>query len=163
MNLAASVALRNVYRIECRDRHGNLKWVEEIKNLTVTEGLNHLLNTQFKSGAQVGTWHLGLKGTGSVVVGDTLASHGGWSEVTPYAGNRPALVLGSVANGAVNNQASPTSISINATQTIAGAFVCSVASGTVGVLYGAADFAEPRSMASGDTLNVTVALSAASA
>jgi hypothetical protein len=49
---------------------------------------------------------------------------------------------------------------MNATATIAGAFLCTVASGTSGVLFSAGDFTGgDKSVASGDTLNVTYTFS----
>jgi hypothetical protein len=54
---------------------------------------------------------------------------------------------------------------INATSTVGGAFLTSnsTKSGTTGTLFSAADFQSPgdRSVASGDTLNVTYTLSLA--
>ena len=52
---------------------------------------------------------------------------------------------------------------IAATATVAGAFLCSATSGTTGTLYGAVDFTSSRSVISGDTLQVTVTVTAASA
>jgi hypothetical protein len=78
---------------------GEVKWVEEFDNLVTTEGKNDILDKYFKGSAYTAAWYLGLKGTGSAAVGDTLASHAGWAEVTPYAGNRPAITFGTTAAG----------------------------------------------------------------
>ena len=43
---------------------------------------------------------------------------------------------------------------------IAGAFIASANTGTSGVLYSAGDFSASRAVANGDTLNVTVTVSA---
>lgn len=129
------------------------KWRETIHNLVTTEGKNDILDKYFKGSSYTAAWYLGLKGTGSAAAGDTLASHGGWSEVTPYSGNRPAITFGTTSSG--SNTASAVSYTINATATVAGAFVSSVNTGTSGKLYSAGDFAVSRGVASGDTLNVT--------
>jgi hypothetical protein len=49
------------------------------------------------------------------------------------------------------------SFTMNATTTIAGAFLCSVTSGTSGILFSASDFQSPgdRAVVSGDVLVVT--------
>ncbi len=133
------------------------QWTETFRNLVTTEGKNDIIDKYFKGSTYTAAWYLGLKGTGSAAAGDTLASHGGWSEVTPYSGNRPAITFGSTSGG--SNTASAVSISINATQTVAGAFIASVNTGTSGKLYSAGDFAASRSVASGDTLNVTPTVS----
>jgi hypothetical protein len=78
--------------------------------------------------------------------------------VTPYSGNRPAITFGTTAAG--SNTAAAVSYSITASATVAGAFVASVNSGTSGKLYSAGDFAAARSVVSGDTLNVTLTVSA---
>lgn len=146
-------APRFTYAIECFDRDGNLKWREEIENLVTTEGKNDIIDKYFKGSAYTAAWYLGLKGTGTAAVGDTLASHAGWSEATPYSGNRPAITFGTTSAG--SNSATAVSFTINATATVAGAFVSSVNTGTAGKLYSAADFAVSRGVASGDTLSIT--------
>lgn len=146
-----------IYRIECRDKHGNIKWTEEVENLVTNEGKDDLLDKYFKGSSYTAAWHLGLKGTGSVAAGDTLASHSGWSEVTPYSGNRPAITFGTTSSQ--SNTASQVSISCNASATVAGAFIASVNTGTSGILYSASDFSANRTVADGDTLNVTPTVS----
>lgn len=146
-------APRFTYAVECYDRHGKLKWREIIENLVTTEAKNDIIDKYFKGSAYTAAWYLGLKGTGSAAVGDTLASHAGWAEVTPYAGNRPAITFGTTSAG--SNTASAISFSINASATVAGAFIASVNTGTAGTLYSAGDFAASRSVLSGDTINVT--------
>jgi len=145
------------YRVECVGPDGKVKWVDEFRNLVTTEGKNDIIDKYFKGSAYTAAWYLGLKGTGSAAAGDTLASHAGWSELTPYSGNRPAITFGTTSAG--SNTASAVSISINATATVAGAFIASVNTGTSGKLYSAGDFAASRSVASGDTLNVTPTVS----
>lgn len=141
------------YKLECFDKNGDLKWSEEIVNTVTTQGKNDLLDKYFKGSTYTAAWYLGLKGAGSISAGDTLASHAGWSEVTPYAGNRPAITFGSTSGG--SNTASPVSFTINATSTVYGAFIASVNSGTSGILYSVSDLLADRNVESGDTLNVT--------
>lgn len=151
------------YRVECVGADGVVKWVEEVDNLVVNAGLNDLLDKYFKGSTYSAAWYVGLKGAGTIAAADTLASHGGWTEITAYTGNRKPLTLGSVSSQSVNNSGSPASFAINGSATVAGAFIASVDSGTSGVLYGAADFSSSRAVVNGDTLNVTATLTAASA
>lgn len=150
------------YRVECLGPDGAVKWVEEVSNLVTNAGLNDLLDKYLKGSAYTAAWYVGLKGAGTIAAADTLASHAGWTEVTGYSGSRKALTLGTVASQSVDNSASPAAFAINASATVAGAFVCAAASGTSGVLYGVANFASSRAVESGDTLNVTVTATAAS-
>jgi hypothetical protein len=96
------------------------------------------------------------------------AGAGGWTEVTPYSGTRPAATFAAATNAnpsVVTNTASPASFAITSTQTVGGAFLVSnsTAGGSTGTLFSAADFQSPgdRSVVSGDTLNVTYTFSLA--
>ena len=155
------VELTNIWTMTCLDSSGNVKWSETKKNLITTEGLNHILDSTFHASTQVTTWYIGLKGSGTPAAGDTLASHSSWSEITDYSGSRPAWTEGAASSGSMTNSSS-VDFSITGTATIAGAFLASAASGTTGTLYGVVDFASSRSVLSGDTLQVTVTVTAAS-
>ena len=154
-----------VFTVTCLDKDGNEKWVEIAPNLVVNTGLQ-MMNTQFFSGsAYTATWYVGLvNGTSATTTfsgGDTLATHAGWTENSSYGGTRKtatfgAATLSNVSN--INNSTSTASFTMNATATIAGAFLTNVASGTTpGLLFSAADFQSPgdRSVINGDVLLVT--------
>jgi hypothetical protein len=145
------------YGVECIGADGQMKWSENFSNLVTTVGKNDLLDKYFKGSAYTAAWFLGLKGTGTAAAGDTAASHAGWAEVNPYAGNRPTITFGTSASG--SNTATAVAYTINATATVAGAFVQSANTGTTGILYSAGDFSASRSVVSGDTLNVTLTVS----
>ncbi len=145
------------YDILCRSADGREKWRERICNLVTTAGKNDIIDKYFKGSSYTASWYMGLAGTGTKSASDTLSSHGGWSEVTPYNGNRPAITFGTTSAG--SNTATAVIYAINVSATIAGAFICSVASGTSGTLYSAADFAASRMVANGDTINITPTLS----
>lgn len=153
-----------VFTVTCYDKDGHEKWVDIAPNLVVNTGLQ-AMNTQFFTGsAYTAAWYIGLvNGTSASTTfsgGDTLATHAGWTENTQYAGSRKAAsfsaaTLADPSN--INNSASAASFTMNATATIAGAFLTNVASGTTGLLFSAADFQSPgdRSVVSGDVLNIT--------
>lgn len=153
---------RTIYKFECF-RRGDLVWTEEVDNLTVNAGLNDILNQYWKGATYTAAFYVGLKGAGTIAAADTMASHSGWTESAAYSNaTRPALTLGSVASQSVDNSASKAVFNINATATVAGAFVTtnSTVSGTTGTLVGAADFGSSRSVLSGDTLNVQITATA---
>ena len=159
--LKTKVGVTSTYLFEAFDKDGNLKWTEEVDNLVVTTGLNWLLDKTFKGSSYTAAHYVGLKGSGTVAASDTMSSHAGWSEVTGYSeATRETLTLGTVASGSVDNSASKAQFSINASVTVAGAFVTSdnTKSGTSGTLYGATDFSAARSLSNGDTLNITITL-----
>jgi len=165
MKLLNKIVRENHYVVECFGPDGKLKWSEEFDNLVPTVGLNDSLDKHLKGSNYTAAWYVGLvDGSPSPAAADTMASHAGWAEVTDYdEGTRPALVLGSVVAGSVDNSASKASFSINATVTIGGALLASVATkgGSTGVLYGIGPFAAgDREAQDGDTLNVTVTATA---
>ena len=149
------------YVVECIGADGQLKWTEQYVNTVMTLGKTDIIDKYFKGSAYTAAWFLGLKGTGTAVAADTLASHASWTEVTPYTGNRLGITFGTTSGGSNTATAVSYSITLAGPTTVAGAFVCSVASGTSGTLYSAGDFTLARAVVSGDTLNVTLTVSAA--
>ena len=156
------IGLANFWKVTCLDKDGNIKWEENKKNIIVTAGLNHILDVQFHATTQVTAWYIGLKGAGTPVAADTMASHGSWAELTGYAGNRKEWTEGAASAGSMTNSSS-VDFTINATATVAGAFLNTAATGTAGTLYGVVDFSSSRAVIDGDTLQVTVTVTAASA
>ena len=154
------------YRVECYDRDGNLKWVDEFDNLVVDEGLNDNLDKYFKGSNYTAAFYVGLTdGSPTVSASDTMSSHSGWNEVTAYdETSRPALTLGTVSNKSVDNSENKAQFTINADNTtIGGAFVTtdSTKGGTTGTLYGVGAFsAGDKTLDNGDILQVAITLTA---
>lgn len=160
------------YTVECFDKDGTLKWVSESKNLVVNVGLQYMAGSALAGATQVTTWYLGLYGAASSndpAAGDTMSSHGGWTEVTDYSeSTRPVATFAAATNAnpsVVTNTASKATFTINNTVTVGGAFLTSnnTKGGTTGTLFSAADFAAPgdRSVVNGDVLVVTYTFSLA--
>ena len=119
-----------------------------------------MLDKYFSGTSYTAAWYLGLvNGASSPTynAADTMLSHAGWTEFTSYSeSTRPAPTWTSASAGAKATTA--TSFSINGSGTVAGAFMTtdSTKSGTSGILYSAGNFTGgSRTVASGDTLNVT--------
>ena len=159
-----------VYRLECRDAEGNLKWTAESHNLVVNVGLQDMNDKYFTGSTYTASWYIGLYGAASSnnpAASDTAALHAGWTEITPYSNaTRPACTFGAATNAdpsVITNSLAPAQFNINATATVGGAFLISnnVKGGTLGILFSASDFQSPgdRNVSSGDTLNVTYTFS----
>ncbi len=158
-----------VFHVQCFDKDGNLKWEDQMHNLVVNQGLQDMNTQYFKGATYSAAFYLGLvtgPGSGTAyAAGDTLASHIGWTEFTNYSGSRKAVTFGTATTAdpsVISNSASPSQFSITGGGgTVAGAFLCTVASGTSGVLFSEADFQSPgdRVVVAGDTLNVTYTFS----
>lgn len=158
-----------VFRVQCFDSAGQLKWEDSMHNLVVNEGLEDMNNKYFKGVEYDAAFYLGLvtgPGSGtSYAATDTLASHGGWAEFTNYTGARKLVTFGNATEAdpsVITNSSSPSSFAISGDGgVVAGAFLCTVDSGDAGVLFSEADFNAPgdRTVVSGDTLNVTYTFS----
>ncbi len=169
--IGCSTVATTLYRVECYENYHRilgirvkrrkvpkLKWRAYFNNIVVTVGLNKLLDATFKSGLTTPAWYVGLKGTGTMLAADTMASHSGWSEIVPYSDStRPAFTPGTISSGAVDNSASKAVFNVNTGSTVYGCFLAAK-SGTTGTLYGGGDFGSSRAVLNGDTLNVTVTL-----
>jgi hypothetical protein len=157
-----------VFHVECFDKDGNLKWSTSEHNLVVNEGLQDMNTQYFKGSTYSAAFYLGLitgPGSGTTfAAADTLASKA-WTEYTDYAGSRKAVTFGTATTAdpsVISNSAAPSSFAISGSGgVVAGAFLCTVSSGTSGVLFSESDFQSPgdRTVVAGDTLNVTYTFS----
>ncbi|MCE5334107.1 MAG: hypothetical protein LLG06_05915 [Desulfobacteraceae bacterium] len=152
-----------IFSVECFDAEGNLKWRDTAENLVVNAGLNHLLDVVFHGVSQISPWYMGLIGASpTYAAADTLASHAGWTEFTGYTGNRQEFNEGAASSQQISNSGNAASFAIMGSGTVAGAFICSVNTGTSGTLFCEANFSQgAKSVSNGDTVNVTYTLSAA--
>ena len=155
--IESMIAPRLIYRMECFDADGALKWTEEFENLVTTVGRTDIVDKYLKGSAYTAGWFCLLAGSGTKAAGDTLASHAGWAEISAYSGNRPAITWGTTSSG--SNTATAVAFSMNANYTVAGAGICTVATTNSGTLYSVGDFAVARGGGSGDTINVTMTIS----
>jgi hypothetical protein len=163
-----------VFHFTCFDKNGNLKWEDSAKNIVVNTGLQDMNAKYFSGSAYTAAWYIGLvEGPASgntYAAADTLASHAGWTEDTGYTGGDRATATFDTATTAdpsvINNSGSVGVFTINATTTIAGAFLTNIEDNTdnVGLLFSVSNFTGgDRAVVSGDTLNVTYEFSLADA
>jgi hypothetical protein len=151
-----------VYTVTCVGADGVEKWSDTFHNLVVNQGLQDMNDKYFKAAGYTAVWYLGLvtgPGAGNTyAAADTLASHAGWAENTAYTGSRKTVTFGiptTADPSVVSNSASPSAFSMTGTATVAGAFL-STTTDNSGVLFSVGNFTGgDKSVASGDTLNVT--------
>jgi hypothetical protein len=154
---------------QCHEEHlaPVLAWEDHFENLVTTVGLCELIDGLFLEAPAAFTWYCGLIGDEDPNVyaaGDTLTSHSGWTEFTDYADNRKAWTNnGAASSGATSNSSSKATFAINDAGSVGGAFLCTAATGTSGILFGAGDFTATRTVESGDTLTLQVDPSVAAA
>lgn len=161
---------KGFYVAKCYDKDGNLKWEDNIINLVTTVGKNLALDTLFAGAAYTVTGpFLGLISSVSystIVVGDTMASHAGWTEAggtnaPTFTGNRQTAAFSAASAGA--KAMSPTLVyTMTGSGTIKGCFLVlgtgavATKDNTGGVLYSAGLFTGgDKVVSSGDTLTVS--------
>ncbi len=150
------------YVATCYDADGNVKWVDTFDNLVTTAGKNDALDKYLSGSSYTAAWYIGLISSTSYgagpAVGDTSASHAGWTEDVAYSqSTRPAAAFSSASAGSKALSSSLT-FSMNGTTTIKGSFLISnsAKSGATGILYSAGLFVGgDKIVASGDTINVS--------
>jgi hypothetical protein len=153
------------YDVVCHDAEGNELWRDQIENTITNEGLNHSLDCQFKTGYASPAWYMGLTdGTPTVAAADTLSSHGGWTEITAYSGDRKAVTFTAVSSQSTSNTGNENQFTMTGSATVGGMFLATAETGTSGVLYGGGAFTGgDRSLNASETITVTVTLSASDA
>jgi len=162
LGVGAGFGVGGYFEVTCYNPDGRVKWRDFAKNIVVNGGLDHILDVVFHGTTPVSPWYVGLKNSGSPAAGDTLASHSGWTENSNYSDNRKEFNEAAASGQSITNSANKASFSITSdSQSIAGAFLCSAASGTSGTLICVADFSSAKSCDNGDTLEVTYTVSAA--
>jgi len=154
---------------EIKARMATMTYVRDefgFDNLVTTGGKNDALDKYLAGSAYTAAWYLGIVDGGSTptyAAGDTMASHAGWTENQSYSQSARPTAAFSAASAGAKALSSALSFSINvATQTIAGAFLASVATkgGTTGILYSVGAFSGGnKSVTTGDTLSVSYSAS----
>lgn len=144
-------------------------WEDTFDNAMPDVALNLILSIVYGTTAKPGGYYIGLvtgPGSGNTyATGDTMSSHAGWTESTPYSDStRVACTFPATASSkSISNSASAAVFHINATATVAGCFLAdnSTKGGTSGNLMGVGNFSSgDKSVSSGGTLTVTVTATA---
>jgi hypothetical protein len=166
-----ALMLKGVFEVECRDKDGNLKWRDTIKNVVATVGKNVALDAYLAGAAYtvVGPF-MGLISsvdyTGVPVVGDTMTSHGTWKEAgatnaPTYTAPRKTCAWSGAASGSKALSAALSFVFTGA-GTVKGCFLVyftgavSTIDNTAGTLYSAGVFTGgDKVVVDTDTLNVS--------
>jgi hypothetical protein len=177
-----SVGIEGHYHVVCHDADGNLKWEQTFPNLVNAVGKELMLDTLLSgtSYTTVGPF-LGLISGSSptFAAGDTMASHGGWTEFINYTVGGSAVRGTASFSAASSTGASPTNVTTKTASaitytitgaggTVGGCFLVtgsgasSTQNNTSGTLYSAGAFGTAKITTSGDTVSVTYSTTATS-
>lgn len=153
-----------VYHMECYSPDGKLLWQTREENILPDEGRDYLMNAGLNVGAQFGSWFIGLyEGNYGPVAADTMATFpASATEITAYSETaRVELVDEPLASGLWANSVTKAQFTFTATKTVRGAFISSgsVKGGTTGVLLSAVLASSPKTVNTGEILQVVAGLS----
>ena len=179
-----TLGIEGFYRVECRDKDGNLKWEESFPNLVNQVGKELMFDTLLRTSGTYTTVgpFLGLISGASPTFGtgsDTNTSHAGWTEFINYTVGGSAVRGTAVFSAASSTGSTPTNVTTctasaitytitGAGGTIGGCFLVtgsgasSTQNNTGGVLYSAGAFAVAKITTVGDTVAVTYSTTATS-
>ena len=162
---AEQVRFKGHFHVEHYDKAGSLKATYRFPNGIKDVGLDKILEDMFNDGTGSEPWFLGLidnSGFTSDPVGDTMASHAGWTEFQTYTeAVRQEWTTGTATSRSITNSAT-VDFSINATVTLQGIFVVDVSAhspGNTGTLWSTALFPSTVAAVMGDTLKITYTVS----
>ena len=154
--------LKGFYPVIEHWRNGKKIGEYKFQNDITNEGKNLILEIMFHDGTQISSasWCSGLisnTGFTGLASGDTMASHGGWTEATGYTqSTRVAWGPGTAASQQITNS-TPMTFDMNATATIKGIFISSnnTKGGTSGKLWATGLFTADVPVVNGDQLKIT--------
>lgn len=166
-----TMSVHGRYSVTCLGKDGSVKWTENFDNLVTTEGKNHLLNNGLAGPATAVNVRMSLITSGTPVVGDTYATHAGFTELG--AGVVAARGTPTFNAASAGSKATSTAVafSVIGTGTVTGCAINAIVGavgnlGNVadtatagGILYSAGLFGSSKSVSNGDTLNVTYSTS----
>lgn len=167
------LALEGLWEIK-HVREGKVIYEEIGKNLLPYEGLNYVLDSALKGGAQHTSWYCSLfKNNITPALTDTanaaLGSSGSYGEVTDSdvepTTNRPQVIWGTITDGVVDNSDNRCEFTCVATSlTVYGGFVTTTQPklDNTGILLSAKRFSTARTLLQDDILYVVVRIVATS-
>jgi len=135
---------------------------EEFHNDITNVGLTQILNVMFGTQVKDPAYYIGLidnAGFALLSNTDTLSSHTGWAEGNPYVGDRKIWTPENATGQTITN-AMVRSFDITADASVYGIFMASAPNGTTGTLWSTAPFSAVKNVVTGDTINITYAVSA---
>lgn len=158
------------FQIECRDKFGKLKWVEDVHNLIPDAAINAFLDILFHGSTQITAWYCVLFENDFTPDGDETYATPGYTETTAYdEATRPAYTEAAASSKSITNSANKAVFTISGSKTLYGAAI--VGGGTAattkgdtaggGTLAACARFTSSRSVVDDDVCNLTYTLNGA--
>ena len=160
-----------IFEIECV-RNGKVIWREKTHNKVTNEGLDAILNIMLHATTQITTWYCALVESNTVAASGMTYAVPVYTETIAYdEATRPEYVEAAASSQSITNSASKATFTINSPKTMYGAALVGGGAGAStkadtassgGKLFCFALFGTARAVLSGDVINLTYTISAAS-
>lgn len=159
--------IHGIFHFECFDKEGNLKWVDEGRNIVTNQGKNGMMDSYLAgSPALAANWFMSLITAGTAIATSTYAVPTVTEITSGIVATRPTVSWS--ASSAGIKAATTTAFTIIGTATITGNMLVTATSsgstigntaGAGGILFSSSAFSGgSKSVSSGDTLNVSYQL-----
>lgn len=170
MKIVEGMRLKGTFTIVHRDKNGKILSKEKITNLVTNEGFDYMLNTALHGGSAISAWYFAPWKTNTApVVGDTYASPTNTeADAEISEGTRQEWAEGASSGQSVTG-ATAAKITAASNVTIYGAGI--VGGGTAattkadtaggGTLFASALFSAAKTLAAGESLDLTYTVSKA--
>lgn len=154
----SNLKFKGHFKAECYDAEGNLKWIDEMDNIVVNEGIQAAMD----SGLVPTTWYVGLMGnntpSATTVLGDLTGN-----EITAYTGNRPTWTKVRSSQTLSNTASTANFVITSDGQAIYGAFITTANTGAVGTLLAARQFSGGlKTLDTSDEIRITYEITGSS-
>ncbi len=171
-SIKSGTKLGGLFNVECFDRQGRRKWIEETHNIFTNEGLNHVLNAVLASYTPATKWYCGLAESNTTATATQTYAVPIFTECTGYdEATRPAFSNATSTAQSISNATAKGTFTMNATKVLYGAALFGLGTGATikadtaggGVLLCYAKFASSRSVIPADICNLTYTCTATTA
>jgi len=167
----AQILFDGIWRVVHKDRFGNIIEEEVFKNLITNEGLDYILNSACHGDTQISSWYFApFTAAHTPAATDTYASPGYTEATSEYSeSNRQEWAEGASSSQSITNSSAATitaatSVTIYGAGIVGGGTAASTKGNTDGggTLLASGQFSSSKSLANGETLDMTYTLSASS-
>jgi hypothetical protein len=183
VNAPEILGVEGSWHVECRDKNGNLKWIEDFPNLVVAGGKQLLMDTLLRgsvytvTGPFLGLTKVSLTPAATDTMTTLVTTNAG--EFTNYTVGGSAVRGTAVFSASTSSGSTPSNVTTSAANTIT--YVITGAGGTVygcflvlgsgavntqsstgGTLYSEGNFSSAKNTSAGDSVAVTYSTTATS-
>lgn len=169
--MKSSVKMKGNWRVVYRDKNGKIKEIDEFTNLLPSASLDYLINSGVHGGTQISAWYFApFTASHTPAAGDTYASPGYTEANTEISESTRQEWAEGGSSGQSTTNATAATITAASAVTIYGCGIVGGGSAPTtkadtaggGTLLASGQFSSAKTLAAGETLDLTYTLSASS-